>query len=74
MHSKEERECNEEVCDYDEAFEIFEDKEKTDQFMNSRLHQCENKAPCFEDGTKGLTNCSTTIAFHSVKFFYIKIF
>ena len=31
-----ERECNEEVCSWDEAFEIFENEVKTNEFMNSK--------------------------------------
>ena len=31
-----ERECNEEVCSWDEAFEIFENEAKTNDFMNSK--------------------------------------
>ena len=33
-----ERECNEETCDWAEAFEIFGDKAQTDDFMYNRLH------------------------------------
>jgi len=51
-----ERECNEEVCDFDEAFEILEDKAKTDEFMYNRLHQCELKTPCFASGTQSCVN------------------
>jgi len=51
-----ERECNEEVCDFNEAMEIFEDKEKTDEFMYNRLHQCELTSPCFSTGSKDCVN------------------
>ena len=40
-----ERECNEETCDWAEAYEIFGDKAQTDDFMYNRLHQCEIKNP-----------------------------
>lgn len=51
-----ERECNEETCDWAEAFEIFEDKDKTDEFMYTRLHQCELKNPCLAKGTASCVN------------------
>ena len=51
-----ERECNEEVCDIDEAMEIFEDRDRANQFMFNRLHHCELDSPCFADGTKGCIN------------------
>jgi len=50
-----ERECHEEQCSWDEAMEIFEDKTATDQFMNAKLNMCENKLPCFAEGSTG--NC-----------------
>ena len=46
-----ERECNEETCDWAEAFEIFGDTGQTDDFMYNRLHQCEIKEPCFNLGS-----------------------
>jgi len=51
-----ERECNEEVCDWEEAYEIFGDKEQTDQFMYNRLHQCQIQHPCFQNGTQECAN------------------
>jgi len=48
-----ERECSEEVCDWDEAMEIFEDADQTDMFMNKMTHMCENTKPCFVDGSTG---------------------
>ena len=51
-----ERECNEETCDWAEAYEIFGDKTQTDDFMYNRLHQCETKNPCFNIGTASCQN------------------
>ena len=51
-----ERECNEESCDWAEAYEIFGDKTQTDDFMYNRLHLCEIKNPCFNLGTASCQN------------------
>merc|ERR1712142_1156161 len=51
-----ERECNEEVCSWDEAFEIFENEVKTNDFMNSKEHVCENTTPCYSEGMKSCVN------------------
>ena len=48
-----ERECEEEVCSWDEAMEIFEDKAATDTFMDNKLHMCENTSPCYPEGSTG---------------------
>ncbi|XP_047612048.1 coagulation factor X isoform X1 [Phacochoerus africanus] len=46
-----ERECLEETCSYEEAREVFEDKQKTDEFWNKYKDgdQCES-SPCQNQG------------------------
>ncbi|KAF6084007.1 coagulation factor X [Phyllostomus discolor] len=46
-----ERECLEETCSYEEAREIFEDTEKTNEFWNKYKDgdQCES-SPCLNQG------------------------
>lgn len=45
-----ERECNEEVCDVQEAFEIFEDMPKAKAFILARNTQCQILDPCWKNG------------------------
>merc|ERR1712064_154560 len=51
-----ERECNEEVFSCDEAFQIFQNEVKTNEFMNSKEHVCENTTPCYSEGMKSCVN------------------
>uniref|UniRef100_A0A8C0X2C8 Coagulation factor X n=1 Tax=Castor canadensis TaxID=51338 RepID=A0A8C0X2C8_CASCN len=56
-----ERECMEETCSYEEAREVFEDNDKTNEFWNKykdgdqcETSPCENKGTC-QDGLGGYT-------------------
>ncbi|CAG5100081.1 Oidioi.mRNA.OKI2018_I69.XSR.g16833.t1.cds [Oikopleura dioica] len=51
-----ERECNEETCDWAEAFEVFGDPDQTDHFMYTRLNKCEILEPCFASGSANCEN------------------
>ena len=51
-----ERECSEEICNYQEAFEIFENRDETEQFLAERTNQCERQNPCFPSGSQVCEN------------------
>ncbi|KAM9328520.1 coagulation factor VIIi [Pholidichthys leucotaenia] len=59
-----ERECVEEICDYEEAREVFEDNDRTRQFWLTYDHRdpcqvnpCHNNGRCFHLGTTYECHC-----------------
>lgn len=50
-----ERECAEEICDLEEANEIFQNVAKAKRFISKQENQCEQQQ-CYSDGTKECIN------------------
>uniref|UniRef100_A0A8C5P9K8 Protein Z, vitamin K dependent plasma glycoprotein n=1 Tax=Leptobrachium leishanense TaxID=445787 RepID=A0A8C5P9K8_9ANUR len=61
-----EKECHEEICSYEEAKEVFENKEKTDEFWSTYYggrqctsNPCQNKGECQDTIRSYVCDCPT---------------
>merc|ERR1711974_264925 len=50
------RECVDEICSYDEVFEVFEDQAQALEWWNKATKMCSKPDACFKDGTATCVN------------------